>query len=134
VPLDQPRRPAGVPGRQRVPHRVVGQIMLVAPAGRGPVQRLHPAGLLGLQPGAQQVGEQVMVAPPAAHLIQRHQEQARYLGEVAAGAPSQAAGIIAARRDGLRANMSVTLRAMKAAAESAYATGAGLDNPGRIPR
>ena len=79
VPLDQPRRPGGVPGRQRVPHRVIGQIMLLAPGGRGPVQRLHPAGLLGLQPGAEQVGEQVVVAPPAAHLIQRHQEQARPL-------------------------------------------------------
>jgi hypothetical protein len=43
------------------------------------VQRRHPAGLLGLQPGAQQVGEQVVVAPPAAHLIQRHQKQARPL-------------------------------------------------------
>ena len=29
VPLDQPRRPGDVPGRQRVPHRVVGQIMLL---------------------------------------------------------------------------------------------------------
>jgi uncharacterized protein YndB with AHSA1/START domain len=48
-----------------------------------------------------------------------------YLREVAAKAPGQAAGIIAARRDGLRANMSVTLRAMKAAAESAQDTGVG---------
>ena len=46
-----------------------------------------------------------------------------YLREVAAKAPGQAAGIIAARRDGLRANMSAALRAMKAAAESAQATG-----------
>ena len=48
-----------------------------------------------------------------------------YLREVAAKAPGQAAGIIAARRDGLRANMSATLRAMKAAAESAQDTGVG---------
>ena len=40
------------------------------------MQRHDPAGPLLLQPGAEQVGEQVMVAPPAAHLIQRHQEQA----------------------------------------------------------
>ena len=72
VPLDQPRRPGGVPRGQRVPHRVIGQIMLVAPGGRGPVQRRHPAGLLGLQPGAQQIGEQLVVAPPAAYFIQRH--------------------------------------------------------------
>ncbi len=79
VPLHQPRGPGGVPGRQRVPHRVIGQVMLLAPGGRGPVQRLHPAGLLSPQPGAQQIGEQVVVAPPAAYLIQRHQKQARPL-------------------------------------------------------
>jgi hypothetical protein len=39
------------------------------------VQRRDPARLL-LQAGAEQVGEQMVVAPPAAHLIQRHQEQA----------------------------------------------------------
>jgi uncharacterized protein YndB with AHSA1/START domain len=48
-----------------------------------------------------------------------------YLREVAAKVPGQAAGIIAARRDGLRANMSAALRAMKAAAEMAQATGVG---------
>ena len=36
----------------------------------------NPAGPLLLHAGAEQVGEQMVVAPPAAHLIQRHQEQA----------------------------------------------------------
>lgn len=44
-----------------------------------------------------------------------------FLRAVTAQAPDQAAAIIAARRDGLRANMSATLRAMKAAAESSHA-------------
>ena len=80
MPLDQPGGPGGVPGSQRVAHCVVGQPVLLAPGRRGPVQRRDPAGLLLLlQPGAQQVGEQVVVAPPAAHLIQRHQEQVRPL-------------------------------------------------------
>ena len=57
VPFHQLRRPFGVPGRQHVPHRVIGQVMLLVPGGRGPVQRHRPAGLLGLQPGAQQIGE-----------------------------------------------------------------------------
>src|SRR5215472_14090064 len=48
-----------------------------------------------------------------------------FLREVAAEAPNGAAEIIAARRDGLRANMIATLRAMKAAAESSHVTGAG---------
>jgi hypothetical protein len=75
VPLDQPRRPIGVPGGRRVVHRVVGQPVRLCPGGRGPVQPGHPLGPLALQAGAQQVGEQLVVAPPAAHRIQRHQEQ-----------------------------------------------------------
>ena len=43
------------------------------------MQRREPIGMLLLQAGAEQVGEQVVVAPPAAHLIQRHQEQVRPL-------------------------------------------------------
>ena len=48
-----------------------------------------------------------------------------FLRTVAAEAPDQAAEIIAARLDGLRTNLSATLRAMKAAAESSHATGVG---------
>jgi uncharacterized protein YndB with AHSA1/START domain len=48
-----------------------------------------------------------------------------FLREVAVQAPDRAAVIIAARRDELRANMSATLRAMKAVAESAHAAGVG---------
>ena len=47
-----------------------------------------------------------------------HGPGASYLRAAAAQAPDQAAEIIAARRDALRVNMSATLRAMKAAAES----------------
>ena len=48
-----------------------------------------------------------------------------FLRAVAAQAPDRAAEIIAARRDELGANMSATLRAMKAAAESSHASGVG---------
>ena len=51
-----------------------------------------------------------------------HGPGASYLRAAAAEAPHRAAEIIAARRQGLRANMSATLRAMKAAAESSHAT------------
>jgi uncharacterized protein YndB with AHSA1/START domain len=54
-----------------------------------------------------------------------HGPGASYLQAAAAKAPGRAAAIIAARRDGLRANMTATLRAMKAAAESSHGTGAG---------
>jgi hypothetical protein len=47
-----------------------------------------------------------------------------YLRAADAKAPDQAAEIIAARREMLRANMSAALRAMKAAAESSPVTGA----------
>lgn len=48
-----------------------------------------------------------------------------YLRAVATEASDRAAEIIAARLDGLRANMSATLGAMKAAAESPPVTGVG---------
>jgi len=54
-----------------------------------------------------------------------HGPGASYLRAAAAKAPDRAAEIIAARWDGLRANMTATLRAMKAAAESSHATGVG---------
>ena len=54
-----------------------------------------------------------------------HGPGASFLRAVAAQAPDRAAAIIAARRDGLRANMSATLRAMKAAEESSHAADAG---------
>ena len=60
-----------------------------------------------------------------------HGPGASYLRAAAAKAPEQAAEIIAARRDGLRANMSATLRAMKAAAQSADRAGAGPGLPGK---
>ena len=64
-----------------------------------------------------------------------HGPGASFLRAVAAEAPERAPGVIAARRDGLRANMSATLRAMKATAESSHAVGAGpgqrVSEPGR---
>jgi len=79
VPLHQPRRPGGVVGGQGVPDRVVDQPVRLAPGGRGAVQLDHSLGLLLGEADAEQVGEQVVVAPPAAHLIQRQQEQVRPL-------------------------------------------------------
>ncbi len=54
-----------------------------------------------------------------------HGPGASYLRAAAAQAPDRAAEILAARQDGLRASMTATLRAMKAAAESSHATGVG---------
>jgi uncharacterized protein YndB with AHSA1/START domain len=53
-----------------------------------------------------------------------HGPGASYLRAAAAQAPTRAAEILAARLDGLRANMSATLREMKAAAESSHVTDA----------
>jgi len=64
-------------------------------------------------------------AGPAAPAPVPGQPGASYLRAAAAKAPDRAAEIIAARRDGLRANMTATLRAMKTAAESSRATGVG---------
>ena len=77
--LDDPGRPEHLPGGGRVADGVIGQLVLRVPGRRVTVKLRGPAGLFLLQAGAQQVGEQVVVAPPAAHLIQRHQEQSRPL-------------------------------------------------------
>ncbi len=77
--LDDPGRPDHLPGGHRVPDRVIGQPMLGVPRRRVAVQLRRAAGLFSLEPGVEQVGEQVVVAPPAAHLIERDQEQARPL-------------------------------------------------------
>ena len=76
VLLDDPGRPEHLPGGGRVADGVIGQPVVLVPGCRVAVQIRHAAGLLFLQAGAEQVGEQVMVAPPAAHLIQRDQEEA----------------------------------------------------------
>jgi hypothetical protein len=71
---------------------------------------------------------QIDPLPGGASLVRHRFTQgpgASYLREVAAMAPNRAGKIIAARLAGLRANMSVTLRAMKAAAESSHRTGDG---------
>ena len=79
VLLDDPGRPEHLPGGDRVADGVVGHPVPGVP-GRGvAVQLRHAAGLLFLQAGAEQVGEQVVIAPPATHFIQRDQEQARPL-------------------------------------------------------
>ena len=58
---------------------VIGQVVAGVPGSGVAVQLRHPFWLFLLQAGEQQVGEQVVVAPPAAHLIERDQEQARPL-------------------------------------------------------
>jgi hypothetical protein len=68
VLLDEPGGPGQLPGGRRMPDRVIGQPALRVPDSSVAVQFRHPAGLVLPQAGAEQVGEQVMVAPPAAHL------------------------------------------------------------------
>jgi hypothetical protein len=79
VLLDQPRCPEGVSCAQCVAYRVVGEPVPLMPGGRVTVQRHCPPGPFLLQARAEQVGEQVVIAPPTAHLIQRYQEQVRPL-------------------------------------------------------
>jgi hypothetical protein len=78
--FDQPGRPGGVAGSQGMADGLVGQALCLVPGGHGPVQLLHPLGPLLLEADAEQVGEQVVVAPPAPHLVQRVEEQVGPLG------------------------------------------------------
>jgi len=75
VLFDQPGGPGHLSGGHRVPDRVIGQPTLRVPGCRVTVQTRGQARLFLLQSDPEQVGEQVVVAPPAADLIKRHQEQ-----------------------------------------------------------
>ena len=60
VLLDDPGRPEHLPGRGRVADGLISHTVLLVP-GRGvPVQLRQTAGLLLVQAGAEQVGEQVV--------------------------------------------------------------------------
>jgi hypothetical protein len=94
VLLDELGRAGGVAPGQRVPDGVVGQAVLGVPLRRRAVQLRHAVRVLGLQVGAEQIGEEVVVAPPPALLVERDQEQAGPLDRLeqllAVGAPTTA--------------------------------------------
>jgi hypothetical protein len=73
--FDQPPGPGGFPRGQRVVDRVVGQATGLRPRGRAVVQGGHPVGLFLVQAVAEEIGEQVVVAPPPAGRVQRDEEQ-----------------------------------------------------------
>ena len=98
VLLDDPGRPEHRPGRDRMPDRIIGQLVPGVPGRGAAVQLRLPAGLLLAQAGAEQVGEQVVIAPPAAHLIQRDREQASPFGLLKQRLAALAAGDGVAQR------------------------------------
>jgi hypothetical protein len=58
-----------------MPDRRIDQPVLLAPAGHPAVQLVHQVRLKLQDAGAQQVGEQVVQAPPAALLVHGDEEQ-----------------------------------------------------------
>ena len=74
------------------------------------VQLGYPLGPLLLQAGAEQVGEQVVVAPPAAHVVQRHQEQVGPLDLLQHRLAVGAAGDGVAQRPDSRSSTEVSSR------------------------
>ena len=75
--LDQPRRPHDISRSQGVTHRIVDEPLFLMPAGRFPVQFEEHLGVAFLQACAEEMGEQVVEAPPAPHLVQGHEERVR---------------------------------------------------------
>jgi hypothetical protein len=91
VLFDQPGCPFRLARRQGVADRLVGQLLPLVPRRGVPVQ---PPGMLRvlLQPGPEEVGEQMVVTPPAPDVVELHHEQTgpvhlfeQFLAVVAAG-------------------------------------------------
>ena len=100
VPFDQVGGHGDVAGGQRVADRLGHQVVRGEPLGGPPVQPGHPVPLVALEPAAQVVGEQVVVAEPLPLGVQRAQEQIAPLQflqhRLAVGAPAQRVGQLAA--------------------------------------
>jgi hypothetical protein len=79
VLFDQPGGPRRVARREGMMHGVVDQPMRCAPRGRLPMQIRHTIGLGLLQPQAQNLGKQLVIAIPAALFIERDKEEIRAL-------------------------------------------------------
>ena len=73
--LYQPRGPDGVPAGQHACRIASSASRCRSYQAPRSVQVRHLIRLFLPEAGVEQVGEQMMVAPPAAHLIQRDQEQ-----------------------------------------------------------
>ena len=73
--FDEVGRKVDVAGRERVADRGFEVSGLLVPAAGPPMQHRHVLGALGEEPGEQHVGEQVVVAVPAALVIERNEEQ-----------------------------------------------------------
>jgi hypothetical protein len=73
--LDEPRRPLDVPDGQGVADRLGRFPVPLVPLAGPPVQGRHPVGVLVQEVGAPDVREQVVVAVPAAAVVERDQEQ-----------------------------------------------------------
>jgi hypothetical protein len=73
--LHQVRRTVDVAGSQRVQDRVLDQVVGLGPAAGPQVQHRDLLGLLALQAGPQDVGEQVVVAVPLPPVVQGDDEE-----------------------------------------------------------
>ncbi len=93
--LHQPGGAVGVAGRQCVLDGGAGVPVLLVPGAGPPVQLRRLAGELVEEPRLQHVGEEMVVAVPAALVVERHQEQ------VVAVQGRQHRPAVGATRDGL---------------------------------
>ena len=82
MPFDQPGGPRRIAGGQRVSNGVVGQPVPLVPLCGRAVQLRNLVRVLPEEASSQQIGEQMVIAPPAALLVEGKQEQVRPLGRL----------------------------------------------------
>ena len=97
--LDQPRREFVVGGGERVLYRLGKVPVALVPTGGTEVQLAHAPGTLAHEAAAQEVGEEVMVAVPAALVVQSDDEEVLPLQPLQHLLPVVAAGERVAQAD-----------------------------------
>ena len=98
--LDQVGRPLDVARGERVPDRLRGLAVRLPPGARTAMELGHVVGMLVEQPGPEQVGEQVVIAVPAAPVVERDEEQVGPLERLEHRRPAGPAGDRVAQRAG----------------------------------
>ena len=108
-------RPVEGRGVDRVADRLRGVAVSFEPVARSQVQLVDVLGQLVEQPGAQHLGEEVVIAVPLAVVVERHEEEVRPVQRLEGGAPPLAPVTASHRSPVSRERIDVSSRNLRTA-------------------